>query len=92
MYVTFLGDARWIGGLTKVVIYPVCTNLHQMIVVLATLIQGLNGYIMASYPATCKQLKKANLGFLGLPQALTIEQIKNTSLSGYSSTPQEALR
>ena len=27
IYVTFLGDAGWIGGLTKVVIYPVCTNL-----------------------------------------------------------------
>ena len=58
--VTFLGDAGWIGGLTKVVIYPMCTNLHWKIVVLATPIQSLRGYRVASYPVTCKQLKKTN--------------------------------
>ena len=26
--VTMLGDAKWIGGLTKVTIYPACANLH----------------------------------------------------------------
>ena len=41
IYVIFLGDARWIGGLTKVRIYPMCANLLQNIVVLATPIQGL---------------------------------------------------
>ena len=30
------GDAECIGRLTKVMIYPACTNLHQKIVVLAT--------------------------------------------------------
>ena len=28
IYVTLLGDTEWIGGLTKVVIYPACANLH----------------------------------------------------------------
>ena len=41
LYVTILGDARWIGGLTKVTIHPMCANSHQKIAVLATLIQGL---------------------------------------------------
>ena len=41
IYVTSVGDAGWIGGLTKVMIYPTCANLHQKIVVLATPIQGL---------------------------------------------------
>ena len=27
--VTILRDARWIGGLTKVMIYPVCANLNH---------------------------------------------------------------
>ena len=39
--VAILGDAKWIGGLTKVTMYPVCANLHQKIAILATLIQGL---------------------------------------------------
>ena len=90
--VTFLGDARWIGGLTKVVIYPMCANFHWKIAVLTTPIHGLSGSRVASYLVTCKQLKKTNLGCLGWPQVFTVEQIKNTSLSGYSSTPQEAWR
>ena len=63
--VTFLGDVGWIGGLTKVVIYPTCANSHQKIVVLATLIQGLSGSRVASYTPTCKQLKKTNVRCLG---------------------------
>ena len=34
-------DTGWIGGLTKVVIYPMCANSLQKVVVHATLIQGL---------------------------------------------------
>ena len=34
------GDAGWIGGLTKVEIYPVCTNSLQKVAVHATPIQG----------------------------------------------------
>ena len=63
--VTFLGDAGWIGVLTKVTIYPTCANLHWKIVVLAAPIQGLSGYRVASYPVTCKQLKKTNSGCPG---------------------------
>ena len=63
--VTFLGDDGWIGGLTKVTIYPTCINLHQKIAVLAVLIQGSSGSRVASYLVTCKQLKKTNLGCLG---------------------------
>ena len=47
--VTHLGDAEWTGGLTKVMIYPTCTNLHQKIVVLAALILGLSGSREVSY-------------------------------------------
>ena len=89
---TFLGDAAWIGGLTKVMIYPAYTNSHQKIAVLPAPIQGLSGYRVASYPVTCKQLKMTNSGCPAQPQTLTVEQIKNTSLSSYSSTPGEALR
>ena len=38
--VTILRDVRWIGGLTKVPIYPLSTNSHQKIVVIAAPIQG----------------------------------------------------
>ena len=63
--VTFLRDTGWIGGLTKVAIYPTCTNVHQKIAVLATPIQGSSGSRVASYPVAGKQLKKTNLGCLG---------------------------
>ena len=36
--VTLLGDAEWIGEVTKVTIHPAGTNLHQKIMVLAALI------------------------------------------------------
>ena len=60
IYVTFLRDAGWIGGITKVAIYPMCANQHQKIAVLATLMQGLSGSRVVSYPVTCKQLKQTN--------------------------------
>ena len=69
-----------------------CANQHQKIVVLATLIQGLSGSRVVSYPVTYKQQKQTNLGCLGHPRALTAEQIKNTSLKGHNLTPREALR
>ena len=63
--VTFHWDAGWIGGLTKVMIYPMCTNSHWKIAVLVDPIWGLSGSWVASYLVTCKQLKKTNLGCLG---------------------------
>ena len=66
-------DTRWINGLTKVAIYPTCTNQHQMIVVLAALIQGPSGSKVVSYLVTCKQQKKTNLRSPGHPGALTTE-------------------
>ena len=61
--VTSLGDAGWIGRLTKVVIYPTCANQHQKIAVLAAPIQGPSGSRVGSYPVTCKQQKQTNLGY-----------------------------
>ena len=61
--VTVLGDTGWIGGLTKVMNYPICTNQHQKIVVLATPIPGLSGSRVVSYPVTYKQLKQTNSGY-----------------------------
>ena len=63
IYVTFLRDAGWIGGLTKVMIYPTCANQLQKIAVLATLIQALSGSRVVSYPVTHKQLKQTNSGY-----------------------------
>ena len=77
--VTILRDAGWIDGLTKVSIYLVCTNQHQKIAVLATLILDLSGSGVVSYPVTCKQQKQTNVRFPGCPGALTAEQIKDTS-------------
>ena len=71
--VTLLRDAGWIGGLTKVAIYPTCTNQHQKIAVLATLIQGPSGSRVVSYPFTCKQQKQTKLRCPGQPRALTAE-------------------
>ena len=90
--VTLLGDVGWIGGLTKVMIYPGCTNQHQKIAVLAAPIQGLSRSRVVSYPVTCKQQKQTNLGCLGHPRVIMGEQIKNTSLSGCNLTPREAPR
>ena len=84
---TYLGDARWINGLTKVVIYPECTNQHQKIAVLATLILGQSGSSMVSYQITFKQQKQTRVGCLGHPSALTAEKIKNTFLSGCNLSP-----
>ena len=46
---TLLGDTEWTGGLAKVAIYPICTNLHQKIAVLVTPILGLSGSREVSY-------------------------------------------
>ena len=74
MYATILRDAWWIGGLTKVMIYPTCAIQHQKIAVLAILIPNSSGSRVVSYPFTCKQQKQTNLGCLGCPGALTAEQ------------------
>ena len=60
IYVTDVGDAVWIGGLTKVAIYPVCTNLLQKVAVLATPIQGLRDIRWQTTQLTCKQLSQTN--------------------------------
>ena len=60
--VTHHGDAGWIGGLTKVMIYPAYTNLHQRIAVLAAPIQGSSGSRGQATWLTCKQLKQTNSG------------------------------
>ena len=57
-------DAGWIGGLTKVMIYPMYANLHQKIVVLATPIQGPRHTGWYVTWLTCKQLKQINSGYL----------------------------
>ena len=61
--VTILRDAEWIGGLTKVMIYPMGTNLHWKIAVLVTPIQGPmdTGWRVTWLP--CKQLKQTNSGY-----------------------------
>ena len=60
---TILGEARWIGGLTKVAIYPMCTNSHQKNVVLATLIQGPRDTGWQVTWLMYKQLKHTNSGY-----------------------------
>ena len=57
-------NTGWIGGLTKVTIYPACTNLHQMIEVLATSIQGPRDTGWQATQLTCMQLKQASSGHL----------------------------
>ena len=80
IHVTLLWNAKWISGLTKVMIYHACANQHQKNVVLATPIQGPSRSRVVSYPVNCKKQKQTNLGCLGQPRALTAEQIKKTSL------------
>ena len=46
----------WIGGLTKVVIYPICANMPQKVAVHATLIQGLRDIRQQTTWLSCKQL------------------------------------
>ena len=58
----FLGTLDELG-LTKVMTYPVCANLHQTIVVLAALIQGLRDTGWQVTQLTCKQLKQTNSGY-----------------------------
>ena len=82
-----LGMLAGFGGLTKVTIHPTCANLLQGYAVLATPIQGL---IDAGWQATQligKQLKYTNSRCPRYTQPHTVEQIKNTSLSDYNSTP-----
>ena len=50
------GDAGWIGGLTKVAIYPACTNSLQKVAVCATPIQGPRDIRWQTTQLTCKQL------------------------------------
>ena len=50
------GVARWIGGFTKVAIYPTSTNSLQTVVVHATLIQGPRHIRWQTTWLTCKQL------------------------------------
>ena len=57
-------DTGWIGGLTKVVIYPRCTNLHWKITVLATAIQDLMDAGWWDTWLTHKQLKQTNSAYL----------------------------
>ena len=64
IYVTILRDAGWIGGLTKVAIYPTFTNRHQKIAVLTAPIPGLSGSRVVSYPVTHEQLKQTKSGYL----------------------------
>ena len=54
---TLLGDAEWASGLTKVVIYPECTNLNQKIVVVASPIPGSSGSREVSYLASTQATK-----------------------------------
>ena len=54
--VRVLRDARWIGGLTKVVIYPACTNSLQKVAVHAALIQGPRDIRQWTTQLSCKQL------------------------------------
>ena len=44
------GDTRWVGGLTKIAIYPTCANLLQKAVVHTAPILGSMGYKAANYP------------------------------------------
>ena len=62
--VTVLRDAGWFCGLTKVTIYPACTNQHQKIAVLTAPIPGPSRSRVVSYPVTHKQLKQNNSGHL----------------------------
>ena len=59
----FSGMPNGFVGLTKVMLYPMCANLHQKIAVLATLIQGPmdTGWQVTWLP--CKQLKQTNSGY-----------------------------
>ena len=57
-----LRDANWIGGLTKVAIYPMCAHLLRKIAVLATPIQGLRDIGWQVTQLTCKQLKQTTQG------------------------------
>ena len=55
-----VGDAGWTGGFTKVVIYPMCANSLQKVVVLATPIEGLWDIRWQTIQLTCKQLSQTN--------------------------------
>ena len=77
---------------TKVMIYPMCATLLQRAAVLATPIQGPIVTGWQATQLTYKQLRHTNLRYPRYPWACMVEQIKNTSLSGYYPTPQEALR
>ena len=57
---TSLRDARWIGWLTKVTIYPARANLHQKIAVLAAPILGSSGSRGVSFLAN-SQATEVNL-------------------------------
>ena len=50
------------GGLTKVMIYPTCTNSLQRVAVLATLIQGLIVTGWQATQLTYKQLRHITQG------------------------------
>ena len=55
------GNAGWIGGLTKVVIYPMGTNSLQKVVVHAAPIEGLWDIRQQTTGLTCKQLNQYQL-------------------------------
>ena len=87
-----LGMLDEFGGLTDVVIYPMCANLLWRVVVLATLIQGLIVTGWQATQLTYKQLKHTNSRYPRQPWVHAAEQTSNTYLSGYNCTHHEALR
>ena len=60
--VTKHGDTEWVSRLTKVIIYPMCTNSHLKIMDLATLTPGLRDAGWWDTWLTHKQIKQTNWG------------------------------
>ena len=85
------GMLNGFGRLTKVMIYPTCTNSLWSVVVLAFPVPGeidmqggkLPGWL-ASNQSTLTQDTWGNLEYC------TVKQIKNTFMYGYNPTPWEA--